>query len=84
MKQRKKDGANHHEEGASQLLPSDLRDLRTKLVNSQSIIELQTWTIIIVSVCLFLRHDEFHDINVEQFDPNLFVIKDDRLVLLAL
>ena len=80
MKQQKKDGANHHEEGASQLLPSDLRDLRTKLINSQSIIELQTWMIIIVSVCLFLHHDEFHDVNVEQFDSNLFVIKDDRQV----
>ena len=84
MRQRKKDSVGYQEEGASQLLPSDLRDLRTTLLNSQSIVDLQTWTIIIVSVCLFLRHDKFHSIKVEQFDPSLFCIKEDQLAWLAL
>jgi len=83
MRQRKKDGANYREEGVTQLLPIDLRDLRSRLLSSQSIVDLQTWTIIIVSSCLLLRHDEFHSLCVDSFDQGLSCILENRLVSLA-
>ncbi len=83
MKQLKKDDSDYREEGVSQLLPCDVRDLRNNLLSCQSLVNLQTWTLIIVSVLLFLRHDEFHDITVEAFEPSLFVVKDDRILSLA-
>ena len=83
MKQSKKDGVNHRERGSSQLLPSDLRALRESLLSSNLLVDLQMWTIIILSVCLFLRHDEFNDIKIDQFDPDLFCIKENRVAWLA-
>ncbi len=83
MKQLKKDDADYREEGVAQLLPCDVRDLRNNLLSCQSIGNLQTWTIIIVSTLLFLRHDEFHNVTVEAFDSSLFCIRPDRLVSLA-
>jgi hypothetical protein len=80
---RKKDIA-YEEKGSSQLLPSDLRLLCQHLLSTQSIVGLQTWVIIIVATILFLRHDEFHDIEMEHFKDDLFQILPDRVNSLAL
>lgn len=74
----------YRERGSSQLLPSDLRLLRNNLLSSKSIVKLQFWVITIVSVQLFLRHDEFHDIQMDHFCPSLFSIMNGRIDALAL
>lgn len=83
-KQLLKDDIAYEEKGSIQLLPSDLRLLGRRLLSTKSIVDLQTWVIIIVATLLFLRHDEFHDIELKQFLPNLFEIFEDRVSALAL
>lgn len=82
--QRKKDSVEYEEQGSSQLLPSDVRLLRTHLLSTKCIVNLQMWVIIIVSIKLFLRHDEFHDIEMAHFLPELFHILEDRIESLVL
>jgi hypothetical protein len=60
------------ETGSMQLLPVDLRMLRTHLFSAPSITNLQTWVTIIFATLLLLRHDEFHSIHGEDFKPDLF------------
>lgn len=71
------------EKGSSQLLVSDIRlIIRHQL--PRGIIGLQTVCIILMAICLFLRHDEFHDIKLEEFLPDLFEIKDGNISALAI
>jgi hypothetical protein len=74
----------YEERGSTQLLPCDLRLLCQHLLSTQSIVDLQTWVIIIVATILFLRHDEFHDIEMKHFKDELFQILPDRINSLAL
>ena len=53
----------YKETGSMQLLPSDLRDLRTHLLSTPTVHNIQMWITIIVATMLFLRHDEFHTIE---------------------
>jgi hypothetical protein len=54
------------------------------LLCTKNIVDLQTWVIIISSATiLFLRHDEFHDIKMEQLKA-FFQILEDRVNSLAL
>lgn len=76
-------GLNYKEMGCTQLLPSDLRLLRNRLLSVPSLENLQFWVIIIVACKLFLRHDEFHDIDLDKFIPALFDIPSDRVNSLA-
>jgi hypothetical protein len=71
-KQLIKDDHDYKELGSMQLLPVDLRMLRSYLLGTPNILNLQTWVIIIFSSLLFLRYDEFHDITGENFQPELF------------
>lgn len=73
----------YEENGSSQLLPSDLRLLRTHLLSSGSIIALQTWVIIIVSVKQALRHDDAYDMNLEHFLPALFEVQQTGIAALG-
>lgn len=59
-----------------QLLPCWVRQLRDRLLSSNSLIDLQTFTIIQVSICLFLRFDDFVDIELDHFEAKHFVFDD--------
>jgi hypothetical protein len=78
------DDEGYEENGSSQLLPSDLRLLRTHLLSSQSIIALQTWVIIIVSVKQALRHDDAYDMDLEHFVPALFEVQENGISALGI
>ena len=84
MKQVKKIDHDYQEKGSSQLLISDLRLLRSNLLSTNNIIGLQTWVIILIAVMLFLRYDEYHGIQMEDFLVDIFEITErsiDALVL---
>jgi hypothetical protein len=83
-KQLKKDDVAYEEKGSTQLLPSDLRLLCSHLLSTRSILDLQTWVIIIFATVTFLRHDEFHDIELKHFDESLFEIFLNQVDALAL
>jgi hypothetical protein len=76
--------AGYKEKGSSQLLPSDLRLLRSYLLSTQDILDLQMWVINIVATKVGMRHDEFHGLNAEHFLPQYFEITDDRIDALAI
>jgi hypothetical protein len=82
--QLRKDDIAYEENGSCQLLPSDLRLLRARLLSSKNIVDLQTWVIIINACLLFLRHDEFHEIEMKHFKEDLFQILEDQVNSLAL
>ena len=73
----------YQETGSSQLLPSDLRLLRGRLLSTNSIVDLRDWVIDILATKQALRHDEFHNIHENDFLPELFEITDDRIDALA-
>lgn len=76
LRQSIKDGANWIEKGDSQLLPCDLRSIRTHLLSSNSLVGLQTWLICIIAVKLFLRPDEVLSLEVSSIQKDLIVWKD--------
>jgi hypothetical protein len=76
----------YKEKGCMQLLPSDFRLLRARLLSTRNIADLQMWVIIILAGKLALRHDEFHRLKAEHFLPELFEISetDDRVNALGI
>jgi hypothetical protein len=83
MKSLQNAGSTYEAKGCSQLLPIELRGLQRKLTCTQSIVDLQTWTIIILATALFLRHDEFHKIKVDNFVLSLFMVLKNKIQALA-
>jgi hypothetical protein len=82
-KSKAKDDPAYVEKGSSQLLVSDIRlIIRHQL--PRGVIGLQTVCIVLMAIRLFLRHDEFHDIKLEEFLPDLFEIKDGNVSALAI
>jgi hypothetical protein len=75
-KEMQKLGKNYVEVGSMQLLPVDLRMLRTHLLSTPCVTNLQVWVIIIMATLLFLRHDEFHIIAAAAFQSAMFSIPD--------
>ena len=61
---------------AKPLLPCHVRQLREHLLSSNSIIDLQTYVIIMVSICLILQFDDFENIELSHFDPRLFIFDE--------
>ncbi|KAJ3257538.1 hypothetical protein HK103_004447 [Boothiomyces macroporosus] len=71
--------------GSDKLTPMDLLKLREKLLEAKSLLHLQAWIIVLLSVKQFLRIEEIAfntgtprptGIMVESFDPSLTVYKD--------
>jgi len=58
------------------LLPAQMRQVRNHLVNSGKLYDLQTYTMTILGVKLFLRADELIKLKVEAFNQNkhLFIV----------
>ena len=73
VKQTKKDGAAYCERGDSQLLPSDLRNLRTYLLSTNDVSDLQMWVVVLLGCKLFLRPDEVLHIKMSGIMPELIV-----------
>jgi hypothetical protein len=71
-----KDGEKHVRRGCSQLLPSDLRRLRTYLLASNCLVALQLLVIIFIAVRLFLRSDEFANIKFEDILEASTIMKE--------
>ena len=67
---------NHEITGAYQILPHELRDIRQKLLSSNRLDDLQLYVGILLSIHLFLRHDEFARIKMQHVKPNLCQIKN--------
>ena len=59
----------YKERGSMQLLPVDLRSLRTHLLSVPCLPNIRTWCTIIFATMLFLRYDEFHEVKGEHFLP---------------
>jgi hypothetical protein len=76
--------AGYEEEGSSQYLPSDLRRLRTNLLSSGSIVDLQTWTIVILACREAWRHDDYHLLTMESLLPKFFQIRQEQISALAI
>jgi hypothetical protein len=74
----------YQELGCTPILPEDVRLIREKLLSSGTIYDLQMYVIIILSISLFLRHDEFHSIKMENFHPEMFEVEINRIQGLAL
>lgn len=62
--------------GAYQLIPSELIKMRTALLATNKMDDLQLWCIILISICLFLRHDEYFDMELSHIRWDLSIFKD--------
>ena len=71
---------DYKSKGCSQLLPSYVRRMRERLISSNNLIDFQTYVIILVAIKLFLRQDEFGDIKIDRFVPELFVVKEGGVI----
>ena len=56
-----------------QMLPCYGWQICDRLLSSNSMIDLQTFVIVMVSICLFLQFDHFVDIELSHFEQKLFV-----------
>ena len=68
LRQSTKDGANYRVMGDSPLSPRELRILRKRLISSNSLTDLELWTMIIVSVYLFLRNDDVRNLKFSDLE----------------
>ena len=66
---------DYEKKGNIQLLPSEVRRIRTALLAENSIEGLQYWTMVIMGIKLFLRISELLTIKVEDFDPELMLLE---------
>jgi hypothetical protein len=69
-------GKNYVEVGSMQLLPVDLRMLRTHVMSIPCITNLQVWVTMIMATLLFLWHDKFHILAAAAFQSAMFSIPD--------
>lgn len=76
----KKDGFEWEPNGASQLLPKDVRRIRNKLLSSNNIVGLETYTMVLMGIKCFLRPDELMTIKAEHFIPQLFCQHQGRII----
>ena len=69
----------YKEKGSCQFLPSDLRKMQRYLLSGFKLLNIQMWTIILFATLLFLRHDEFNNVEGGHFLSELFFIPMDLL-----
>ena len=65
----------YKKKGNIQLLPSEVRRIRTALLAENSLHGLQYWTMVIMGIKLFLRISELLTIKIEDFDPELMMLE---------
>ena len=76
--------SSHEVKGANQFIPQDVRGIRDCLCNSNSVVDLQTYTLLLQGICLFERHDELGRTHSNDFQPNLHGITEHAIHSLAL
>ena len=70
--------------GAYQLLPMELLRIRSSLLSTNKLVDLQLWCIIMISICLFLRHDEYYNMKIEDIVWDLCIFKNGLPVALTI
>jgi hypothetical protein len=68
--------SSHTVKGSLQLNPRQIRQLRECLLNSGSLYDQQTYTIILMGIKLFLRADELLSVKIEDFQMVYAVVHD--------
>ena len=68
--------ADHEVVGAYQMLPWELRDIRQKLLSTNHLKDLQVYCGLIISIHLFLRHDEYARMRMTHIVPSLCQMKN--------
>jgi integrase len=66
----------YEKRGNIQLLPSEIRRIRTALLAENSIEGLQYWTMVIMGIKLFARISELLSIRMDDFDPSLMLLEN--------
>lgn len=75
-----KDYCSHHViKGSYQLLPEALMQIRDLLLSTGRLHDLQLWCIILVSIYLFLRHDEFHGIKLSDIRREFSAVTQEKI-----
>jgi integrase len=75
---------DYKSKGNIQLLPSEVRRIRTALLAENTLEGLQIWTMVIMGIKLFLRISELLTIRVEDFDPELMMLQSPSCYVSAL
>jgi hypothetical protein len=71
-----RNNSTHTVSGACHLLPSDVRDLRAYAVATNDIWIMEVYTLLLLSIDLFLRKSEYSSISSENFNTKLFLLTD--------
>jgi hypothetical protein len=75
---------NYKKKGNIQLLPSEVRRIRTALLAENSLEGLQYWTMVIMGIKLFARISELLTMKLEDFDPTLMLLESTSCFVSAL
>jgi hypothetical protein len=70
--------------GNIQLMPSEVRRLRTILLSENSLRGLQFWVMIILGIKMYLRVGELILLKVEDFEKDLMMLSSDRCYVAVL
>jgi hypothetical protein len=73
----------HIVKGSCHLLPSEVRKIRDVLTSTGKHEDLQLFTIILVSIYLFLRYDEFNRIRVKDIIPSYSAVEKHKITNLC-
>jgi hypothetical protein len=69
-----KDGSDYMAQGDSPLTPWEVMDIRTHLMSSNDLADLQFYVMMIVSIKLFLRSEEVVDLSHVQINKDISII----------
>ena len=68
--------STHTVKGSCHILPSDLRDIREYAKSSNDVLTMEIFTVLLMSVDLFLRKCEYSSLNEKNFNTKLFLLTD--------
>jgi hypothetical protein len=66
------------------LQPKEVRDIRKNLLSSGNLDDLQMFCIMLTSIYLFLRHDEFHVIRVADIRREYSAVQQHKIINLCI
>ena len=74
----------NHQRATYALLPHQMRDILDFCIAHNSLYWFMIWTIMIVGVKVFLRIEEDLDLEIERFQTDYFVVKENSIPALAM
>jgi hypothetical protein len=74
----------HVVKGSYQLLPKEVRAIRTNLLSTGKQDDLQLFCIVLLSIYMFLRHDECHHMKVDDILPQFSSVEKHRVINLCI